>query len=49
MADRIQQEALSGSRQPDQRHTGEELDEAAPNHQMKIPDYKNYETKTMIY
>ena len=45
MADRIQQVALSGSRQPDQRQTGEEFDLAAPKPKMKIPDCENYETK----
>ena len=45
MADRIQQEAISGSQQLYERHSGEELDQAAPNHQKKIPDYENYDTK----
>ena len=52
MADRIQQEAISGSQHLNQRHSGEELDLAAPNHQKNIPDYENYEkydTKTWIY
>ena len=46
MVDRIQPVALSGSRQPDQSQTGEELDLAAPRPKMKIPDYENCETKT---
>ena len=45
MADRIQHEALSGSGEPDQRHQGEELDQAAPNHQKKISDQVKAQTK----
>ena len=45
MADRIQQEALSVSGQPDQRHQEEEPDQAAPNHQKKISDQVEAQTK----